>query len=122
MKILLAVALFASLYCQTVRASIDLLTYTYEENFDTLTTLGGTNLGVSGIMTMGRIPGVEWNVTRLSGSSNGVLLLGPDNGGTPGGNPYSYGANGSTDRALGSQGSSGTVPAIGVNFVNKTEV
>jgi uncharacterized protein len=93
-------------------AAINLST-PYSQNFDTLPN-SGTNTWTDDSTLAG------WYIARLSGTGTNAINLIADNGGSNTGSIYSYGATGTSDRALGSIASGATVPGFGVRFVNNT--
>jgi hypothetical protein len=80
----------------------------YLQNFDSLATSGTTNP-----LT---IPG--WSLNESGTSAN--LGYAADNGANVAGNTYSYGATGSTERALGGLQSGTLLPIFGAQFTNNT--
>jgi hypothetical protein len=80
----------------------------YLQNFDSLSTSGTTNeLTITG-----------WSLTESGGNANARYAA--DNGANNAGNTYSYGATGSTDRALGGLQSGSLIPIFGAQFINNT--
>jgi hypothetical protein len=76
----------------------------YFQNFDSL-----VSSGKSKVLPLG------WAVQEYGNEDNQIQA---DNGGMTAGGMYSYGANGSTDRALGSLRNQGTYGVFGANFQN----
>lgn len=101
-----ALALLASL-CLSATATAQ-----YSQNFDTIT--------ATGTGTFNNLP-QGWAIYEVGtgGAADGRYAV--NNGSSNTGNAYSYGANGSTDRALGSIGSGGNSPTIGAIFFNETD-
>lgn len=113
---------------------------TYSQNFDTLpaTSPSGTSgtaatagvgfsnvtttyltdpgLYATGVTPSGALSG--WFFSRQASGSGANNLFRWDNGGSNSGSAFSYGATGSTDRALGSLASGTTVPLLGVVLQN----
>jgi MYXO-CTERM domain-containing protein len=89
---------------------IDLTTMgtAYTQNFDTLANTGTTNPATT-------LP-TGWLMLESTGDTNYAA----DNGSLTGGNTYSYGAAGSTERAFGTLLSGTNTPTIGACFTNKT--
>lgn len=84
----------------------------YTENFDTLSnTVGSTtnNLTITG-----------WFMTETGGGARDNEQYAVDTGGSTTGDTYSYGATGSTDRALGGLRSGTLIPNFGAAFTNNT--
>lgn len=73
-------------------------TTTYTQNFNTLASTG----------TTGSVLPTGWQIVEVGGSANSTYVVG--NGSSNAGGSYSFGSTGSTDRALGSIGSSGVAP------------
>src|SRR4051794_27053283 len=85
---------------------------TYTQNFDTLSnTAGSTTNNLT-------IPG--WFLTEGGGGARDNEQYGVDTGGSTTGDTYSYGAAGSTDRALGALRSGTLIPLFGACFTNNT--
>jgi len=78
------------------------------ENFNTLAATGTNNQTVPSEFKF------------VEGGGNGNLTYSADNGAGTGGETYSYGANGSSDRALGELTSGNVQTTIGACFVNNT--
>ncbi len=84
--------------------------YTYSQNFDTLTQTAGTNSS----WTNDSSPLAGWSLFNSTGAAITTYIA--DNGSSSAGGFKSFGATGSGDRALGGLGSGGTYfgsPAIG---------
>ncbi|WP_162910519.1 T9SS-dependent choice-of-anchor J family protein [Hymenobacter oligotrophus] len=105
---------FASKHAWAQVTPVALTTGTYSQNFDGLANSGTTNDKTT-------LPQgwdfVEANAGTGTGANNQFTA---DNGAANGGNTYSYGATGTTDRALGSLQSSSLVSTLGGAFVNNT--
>ena len=110
---LLALAV-AALAASSAHASLSVgsSAYTYTQNFDTLATTGTTNAWANDSTIAG------WSLFRLSGAA--VTSYEASIGNSNTGKAYSYGAAGSTDRALGSQASGSFDAYIAVSFTNNT--
>ncbi len=80
---------------------------TYSENFDLLTSSGTGTTTPSGF-------------TFSEAGTNGNATYTASNGSANSGDTYSFGANGATERALGSLLSSSNTPTIGAAIQNKT--
>ncbi|MFD2185046.1 ExeM/NucH family extracellular endonuclease, partial [Rhodoplanes azumiensis] len=87
--------------------SLAALDVAYTQNFDTLTTSGA--LTITG-----------WIINEEGTSARNNEQYTVDTGSSNTGDIYSYGASGSTDRALGTLRSSTLDPVIGVGFTNDT--
>jgi hypothetical protein len=86
----------------------------YTQNFDTLSnTAGSTTNNLT-------IPG--WFMTESGGGARDNEQYGVDTGGSTTGDTYSYGAAGSTERALGGLRSGTLAPLFGACFTNNTGV
>ena len=84
----------------------------YTQNFDTLSnTAGSTTNNLT-------IPG--WSMTESGGGARDNEQYAVDTGGSTTGDTYSYGAAGSTERALGEERSGTLIPLFGVAFTNNT--
>lgn len=82
------------------------------QNFDTLSNTAGSttnNLTITG-----------WFMTESGGGARDNEQYGVDTGGSNTGDTYSYGAAGSTDRALGGLRSGTLIPNFGACFTNNT--
>ena len=90
------------------------------ENFDSLPSTGAPSL--SGTATVGLqvpIPGLpSWQTSRIAGTGTSNVTI--QTAQLTGGRLYSYGAGGSTERALGALGSGTAAMAFGVALVNNT--
>jgi|GEM_PF-376245 len=84
----------------------------YTQNFDTLSNVAGST---TNNLT---IPG--WAMTETGGGARDNEQYAVDTGGSTTGDTYSYGAAGSTDRALGSLRSGTLIPVFGASFSNDT--
>lgn len=92
--------------------SLTVLGSAYTQNFDTLSnTAGSTTNNLT-------IPG--WWMTESGGGIRDNEQYAVDTGGSGTGDTYSYGAAGSTERALGQLRSGTLVPVFGASFVNNT--
>lgn len=87
--------------------AISLTGTTYTQNFDTL-----ANTGTSSTMPAG------WLFAETGANNNSTYTAGTGSGNA--GDTYSFGATGSTDRALGGLRSGSLVPFIGTSFTNDT--
>ncbi len=99
-----------SLGAQTV--SLTTLGSAYTQNFDALSNTAASttnNLTITG-----------WFLTETGGGARDNEQYAVDNGGSTTGDTYSYGAAGSTDRALGGLQSGTLIPVIGAGFTNNT--
>lgn len=85
---------------------------TYSENFDSLSRTAGSTTNTA-------LP-TGWALTESGGGARDNEQYAVDTGGSTTGDIYSYGAAGSTDRALGTLRSGTLIPTIGVEFFNKT--
>lgn len=93
---------------QAACVSLTALGNTYTQNFNTLATSGTANiLAVAG-----------WSLLETGTNANTSYAAGTGSSTT--GNTYSFGASGSTDRALGGLLSSSLTPTIGACFTNNT--
>lgn len=107
-------------------AGVVLTSMTYSQNFDNVfptTTVSGAFSTTAGVQAA--IPGTSgWDGCKVSGSSSGTTTttsdFGVDTGSTNTARVYSYGASGSTERALGSLASGSNEPAFGVAITNNT--
>ncbi|WP_010215937.1 PEPxxWA-CTERM sorting domain-containing protein [Sphingomonas sp. PAMC 26621] len=88
--------------------TIALGTTVYTQSFDTLASTGTTGIALPN----------GWRALEDGASANGTYGVG--NGSLNTGNVYSFGATGSTDRALGTLRSGNLLPAIGAIFTNAT--
>ncbi len=90
--------------------SLNALDVAYTQDFNTLATTGTTNvLNVDG-----------WVLTEAGGGGRDNEQYAADTGSSNTGDIYSYGASGSTDRALGSLQSGTLIPTLGAGFTNNT--
>lgn len=99
-------ALAAPLACAQI--SLTALDVPYEQDFDTLASTGTT----SDVVPAG------WAFLETGGNAN--TTYGINNGSSNGGNTYSYGTTGSSDRAFGSLLSGSLQSRIGAQFQNNT--
>lgn len=84
----------------------------YTQNFNSLSNTAGSttnNLGLPG-----------WSLSEAGGGARDNEQYGVDTGASTTGDVYSYGAAGSTDRALGALRSGTLIPLVGASFVNDT--
>jgi hypothetical protein len=88
------------------------LTGPYSENFDTLSNTAGSTTNTL------TIPG--WELTESGGGARDNEQYAVDTGGSNTGDTYSYGAAGSTERALGGLRSGTLIPIFGASFTNNT--
>lgn len=84
----------------------------YLQNFDTLAATAGST-------TNDTLP-TGWVISETGGGARDNDLYGADTGSSNAGDIYSYGAAGSSERALGSLRSGSLVPLFGVEFINNT--
>jgi uncharacterized repeat protein (TIGR01451 family) len=92
--------------------SLTTLGSAYTQNFDTLSNVAGSttnNLTISG-----------WFLTESGGGARDNEQYAVDTGGSTTGDMYSYGAAGSTERALGQLRSGTLIPLFGACFTNNT--
>ena len=107
---LFVLALASSAGAQCV--SLTTLGSAYTQNFDTLSnTAGSTTNNLT-------IPG--WFLTESGGGARDNEQYAVDTGGSTTGDMYSYGAAGSTERALGQLRSGTLIPLFGACFTNNT--
>ncbi|MCW5848538.1 MAG: hypothetical protein KIT87_00360, partial [Anaerolineae bacterium] len=93
-------------------ASLTTLGSAYTQNFDTLSNTAGSttnNLTITG-----------WFMTESGGGARDNEQYAVDTGGSTTGDTYSYGAAGSTERALGQLRSGTLIPLFGALFTNNT--
>src|ERR1700712_1070831 len=96
----------------------------YTQNFDTLPAAGTFTLSGAGPIALDAAPlnatGLSgWSLAKYSGTgANATFLVGT--GSANNGAAFSFGAAGSTDRALGSVSSGSVISRFGVSFVNTT--
>jgi autotransporter-associated beta strand protein len=92
---------------------------TYSENFDGLPTTTQTGYFPGVVGSQLPIPGVEgWAGAKVGGGGTGNVNFVADAGGGNSGAMYSYGAAGSTERALGALASGTHAVGFGAEFVN----
>lgn len=84
----------------------------YTQNFDTLSNVAGSTTNAL------TIPG--WSLTESGGGARDNEQYAVDTGGSNTGDMYSYGAAGSTERALGQLRSGTLIPLFGACFTNNT--
>jgi endonuclease I len=106
-NILLLLATLIGLTAQA-QVSITNVATPYTQDFNSLANTGTTNT----VLPTG------WLFSEAGSSANTSYAA--DNGGNGGGNTYSYGATGNTERAFGSLQSGAVTPTIGVGFVNNS--
>lgn len=82
----------------------------YTQDFNTLANTGTTNTTLPN----------GWLFLETGTASNTTYAA--DNGAANGGNTYSYGSTGATDRAFGTLQSGSNIPTIGVSFTNNSGV
>src|SRR5437763_1476523 len=82
------------------------------ENFDTLSNTAGSTTNTT-------LP-TGWYITETGGGARDNEQYGVDTGGSTTGDIYSYGAAGSTERALGALRSGTLIPLYGAKFTNNT--
>jgi hypothetical protein len=85
---------------------------TYTQDFNGLSNVAGSTTNVVAIL--------GWDVSEAGGGSRDNEQYAVDDGGALTGDTYSYGADGSTDRAFGGLQSGTLVPTIGASFTNAT--
>ncbi len=102
-------ALAAMVFCSPLaaQAQVSLTGGTYSQNFDSLAMTGTSTSLPAG-----------WLMNETGASANATYTAGTGSGNT--GDTYSFGAAGSTDRALGSLRSGNLVPSFGACFSNNT--
>lgn len=105
MRYLTPFILAAAIAPAAASAQTALTTTTYTQNFDTLASTG----------TSGTLP-AGWVINETGTAANTTYAAGDGSSNT--GNTYSFGATGSTDRALGSLGSGSLESTYGVLFTN----
>ncbi len=114
----LTILTFAALSVLPVRpaaaqcVSLTTLGSAYTQNFDTLSNVAGST---TNNLT---IPG--WFMTETGGGARDNEQYAVDTGGSTTGDTYSYGAAGSTERALGGLQSGTLIPNFGACFTNNT--
>ncbi|CAN5743858.1 hypothetical protein BH11PLA1_BH11PLA1_07000 [soil metagenome] len=113
MNCLLAVLVAAG----TAQAQLSFTGTNLTENFDGMPSTGTTALnGTTGTQT--NITGATgWQATRVAGTGTTLSLI-ADNGSSTTGAVFSYGAAGTTERALGSLASGANAPGFGVSITN----
>ena len=104
------IATSTSLHAQCI--SLTTLGSAYTQNFDTLSNVAGST---TNSLT---IPG--WFLTEGGGGARDNEQYAVDTGGSTTGDMYSYGAAGSTERALGELRSGTLIPLFGACFTNNT--
>ena len=87
------------------QAAVVLTTASYSQNFDTL-----ANTGTSAVLPAG------WLLAESGANANALYTAGTGSSNT--GDTYSFGAAGSTDRALGGLRSGSLIPLFGAQFTN----
>jgi hypothetical protein len=97
-----------------VKAQVPLQTAPYTQDFNTLATSGTAN-------AKSTLP-TGWDLLEVNGGTSTAAdaNYAASNGSINSGNTYSFGADASTDRALGTLLSSSLTPTIGASFVNNT--
>jgi hypothetical protein len=91
---------------------------TYTQNFDTLPSAGNINFTGSGVFPVPTSPTTSLLGWEFDSGTNPVFRA--NNGGANNLGVYSYGSNGSTDRALGSLAGAALSPSFGAIFVNNS--
>jgi LPXTG-site transpeptidase (sortase) family protein len=84
----------------------------YTQNFDTLANTGTSN-NIDALNN-------GWYLTETGGGARDNERYAADNGGSSTGDTYSYGTDGSTERALGGLRTGTTIPTFGACFTNNT--
>ena len=104
----------APMFADTGTGSISLTTVgsPVSENFNSLANTGTTNTTLP----------TGWYITEQGGGARDNEQYGADNGASTTGDTYSYGATGSTERALGALRSGTLIPFYGAKFTNNTGV
>jgi len=92
--------------------SISTLGTPYTENFDTLSNVAGSTTNTLTIN--------GWYLTESGGGARDNEQYAVDTGGSTTGDTYSYGAAGSTERALGGLRSGTLIPVFGASFTNNS--
>jgi hypothetical protein len=92
--------------------SLTVMGSAYTQNFDTLSNVAGSTTNTL------TIPG--WFMTESGGGARDNEQYAVDTGGSTTGDTYSYGAAGSTERALGQLRSGTLIPLFGACFTNNT--
>jgi PEP-CTERM motif len=100
-----ALAAVAAFGASSAQAAFLLTTPVYVQNFDTL-----ANTGTSSVLPGG------FEFLEIGTSANTTYAAGTGSNNT--GNTYSFGAAGSTDRALGGLRSGALIPTFGIQFTN----
>jgi endonuclease I len=109
---LFILSVFSILHLQAQSVSITATGTAFTQDFNTLASTGTTNA----ITTLPN----GWTFTETGTGFNTTYAA--DNGAANGGNTYSYGSTGSTERALGTLLSGSVTSTIGVQFTNNTGV
>lgn len=104
----------------TAQAQIDFNGTTHVENFDGLISSSSVASAFSAtINAQAGIPALAgWQAAKVAGTGSGATAFTADTGSNSGGLVYSYGASGSTERALGVVASGSNIFAIGPAFKN----
>ena len=108
--VLCAVLAGSALAAGTV--SITTLGSTYTQNFDTLSNTAGSTTNALTIN--------GWDLTESGGGARDNEQYAVDTGASTTGDMYSYGAAGSTERALGELRSGTLIPLFGASFTNNS--
>lgn len=109
-KLLLLISSLAFSQAMMAQISITGSNLTYSQDFNTLTT---TTTPSNALPT-------GWQIWESgAGAAADQNYIG-DNGGSNGGNTYSYGTTGNTERGLGSLASGNVTPRFGAKFINNT--
>jgi endonuclease I len=109
---LFILSIFSFLCSQAQSVSITATGTAFTQNFNTLANTGTTN-------AIATLPN-GWTFTETGTGLNTTYAA--DNGAANGGNTYSYGSTGNTERALGTLLSGSVTSTIGVQFTNNTGV
>jgi uncharacterized protein len=112
--ILLALAGVGIQPAHAAPVSLTAIDTAYTQNFDTLSNTAGStanNLIITG-----------WYMTETGGGARDNEQYAVDTGASTTGDTYSYGAAGSTERALGMLQSGTLIPTVGAGFTNNTGV
>lgn len=108
-----ALPLLLALSAGTAAAqNISLTGGTYSQDFDTLSNTAGSTTNTA-------LP-AGWQINETGGGARDNEQYAVDTGASNTGDTYSYGAAGSTDRALGSLRSGTLIPTFGACFTNNT--
>jgi len=111
-SLLMTLTLFAVGNADATPISLSALNSAYTQDFDTLANTANTTTNTG-------LP-VGWTLAESGGGARDNEQYAVDNGGSNTGDIYSYGATGSTERALGSLRSGTLIPSFGAEFSNST--